>query len=132
MGTVDVIVPNIPEAEAMVLMMNRQFPAFCLHYLTGRGMDPGFVKELIKESCCPTLVSEIKNCTWDPTKLSIVTAMQAAEEARLQELENAAWYKDEFKKGMVDGIKKLKTYADAEALYTLDGDRSVKNTTCPQ
>jgi hypothetical protein len=47
MGTVDVIVPNIPEAEAMVLMMNRYFPAFCLHYLTGRGMDPVFVRSLI-------------------------------------------------------------------------------------
>ena len=51
--------------------------------------------------------SEIKNCTWDATKLSIVAAAQAAEEARLQELENAAWYKDEFKNSMVEGIKSM-------------------------
>lgn len=47
MGTVDVIVPNIPEAEAMLLMMNQHFPAFCLHYLTEKGMDKKFVMELL-------------------------------------------------------------------------------------
>ena len=39
MGSVDVVIPNIPEAEAMLLMMNRHFPAFCVHYLTEKGMD---------------------------------------------------------------------------------------------
>ena len=40
-------------------------------------------------------------------------------------MENAAWYKDEFRTTMIGGVKKVKTYADAEALYTLDGARSV-------
>ena len=124
MGSVDVIVPNIPEAEAMILMMNRHFPAFCWHYLTDNGMEVDFVNKLLHESCCPTLVSEIKKCTWDPKLCSISTAAQVAEEARLREMENAAWYKDEFR-SMVAGVKKVKSYADAEALYTLDGARSI-------
>jgi hypothetical protein len=126
MGMVDVIVPSIPEAESMILMMNRNFPAFCYHYLTGEGLDEKFVKALLKETCCPTLVNQIKECTWDAEKKSIITTTQAAEEARLQELENTAWYKDEYGKTLVDNVKKLKTYADAEALYTLNGECSVK------
>ena len=107
MGIVEVIVPNIPEAEALILMMNRQFPAFCYHYLLGKGMDETFVRHLLKESCCPTLVSQIENCTWDEENKSIITAAQAEEDARLQELENAAWYKDEFGKQMVTNMKHL-------------------------
>ncbi len=126
MGMVDVIVPNILEAELMILMMNRNFPAFCCHYLTGEGLDEKFVKALLKEACCPILVNQIKECTWDVEKKLIITATQAAEEARLQELENAAWYKDELGKTLVSNVKKLKSYADAEALYTLNSKRSIK------
>ena len=68
MGTVDVIVPNIPKAEVMILMINQQFPAFCLNYLIEKGMDKKFVRALIKEACCPTLVGEINECTWDLEK----------------------------------------------------------------
>ena len=126
LGAVDVIVPNTPEAESMVLMMNRHFPAFCYHYLKDVGLDETFVRALLKEACCPTLLSSIKACTWDAPSKSIVTAAQALEEASMKELENAAWYKDEFGKSLVENVKKLKTYADAEALYALDGELSVK------
>jgi hypothetical protein len=71
MGSVDVIVPNIPETETMLLMMNRHFPAFCVHYLTEKGMDKKLVMALLKEACCPTLVSSIKECKWDSVTWSI-------------------------------------------------------------
>jgi hypothetical protein len=44
----------------------------------------------------------------------------------MQEMEKAAWYRDEFGKNMMEKVKKMKTYADAEALYALDGERLVK------
>ena len=44
-GSVDVIVSNILEAEAMILMMNRHFPAFCWHYLTDNRMEVGFCQQ---------------------------------------------------------------------------------------
>jgi hypothetical protein len=120
------ITPKTPTLTADKKLMNRNFPAFCYHYLTGEGLDKKFAKALLKEACCPTLVNQIKECTYDAEKKSIITATQAAEEARLQELENAAWYKDKFGKTLVDNVKKLNTYADAKALYTLDGKCSVK------
>ena len=89
-------------------------------------MDKTFVMTLLREACCPTLVGSIKECTWDSKTKTITTAAQAAEEARLQEMEKAPWYRDEFGKNMIDKIKKVKSYADAEALYALDGERSVK------
>ena len=88
-------------------------------------MDVEFVKKLIQETCCPTLVSEIKECKWDSEKMAISTASQVAEDARLHEMENAAWYKDKFRSSMVNSMRKVKTNADTEALYTLDGARSV-------
>ena len=127
MGLVELVVPNTPEAEAMVLMMNRNVAAFCFHYLLHTGLDETFVKNLLRASCCPTLYGQINNCTWDATTLSIVTPQQVAEEKRLAELEKAAWYKDEFGKHMVDKMKKIKkTYSDPEAMYDLDGERSVR------
>ena len=57
----DIIVPNMLEAEAMLLMMNCHFPASCFHYLTGEGVDSNFVKELLCEACCPMLVGH----TWE-------------------------------------------------------------------
>ncbi len=44
----------------------------------------------------------------------------------MQEMEKVAWYRDEFGKNMMEKVKKMKTYGDAEALYALDGERSVK------
>ena len=44
----------------------------------------------------------------------------------MQEMEKAAWYRDEFGKNMMEKVKKMKTYVDAEVLYALDGERSVK------
>lgn len=128
MGTVEVIVPNTAEAESMVLMMNRQFPAFCLHYLMStQEMDEAFIRSLLKEACCPTLFANINLCTWDDEANTITTPEQAAEEQRLAAIEKAPWYKDEFGKHMVDKMKQIKrNYTDPEALYDLDGERSVK------
>jgi hypothetical protein len=126
MGIVEIVVPNTAEAEAMVMMMNRQFPAFCHNYFIKNGMTEAFVKTLLKEACCPTLVASISACVWDSETNTISTPEQLAEDARMAEIEKAAWYKDEFGKHMVAGMKKLKTYTDPEALYNLDGERSVR------
>jgi hypothetical protein len=92
----------------------------------GKGGGETFVRNLLREACCPTLMGTIKDCSWDKEKQSITTAAQAEEEARLKELENAAWYKDEFGPSLMTKVKKLKSYSDAEALYALDGERLVK------
>jgi hypothetical protein len=127
LGVVEVIIPNTAEAESMVMMMNRHFPAFCYHYLTTRiGMGDVFVKALLKEACCPTLFATINQCKWDADTSTISTQEQEEEEKRMAEFEKAAWYRDEFGKHMVSNLKKVKKYTDPEALYDLDGERSVK------
>jgi hypothetical protein len=127
MGLVEVIIPNTAEAESMILMMNRHFPAFCYHYLTTHaGMGDVFVKALLKDACCPTLFATINQCQWDAATNSITTEEQVEEERRMAEFEKAAWYRDEFGKHMVTNLKKVKKYTDPEALYDLDGERSVK------
>jgi hypothetical protein len=126
MGIVEIVVPNTAEAEAMVLMMNRHFPAFCYHYFIKNGMTEAFVKTLLKEACCPTLIASINACVWDSQTNTISTPEQLEEDARMAEIEKAAWYKDAFGKHMVAGMKQLKTYTDPEALYNLDGERSVR------
>ena len=127
MGIVEVIIPNTAEAESMILMMNHHFPAFCFHYLTTKaGMGEVFVKTLLKEACCPTLFVSINQCQWDATTNTITTEEQAEDEKRMAEFEQAAWYRDEFGKHMISNLKKVKKYTDPEALYDLDGERSVK------
>ncbi len=126
MGIVEIVVPNTAEAEAMVMMMNRHFPAFCYNYFTKNGMTEKFVKALLKEACCPTLIASINTCVWDSETNTISTPEQLADDARMAEIEKAAWYKDEFGKQMVNGMKKLKKYTDPESLYNLDGERSVR------
>ena len=71
------------------------------------GMDKKFVMELLRESCCPTIVGSIKECKWDNATKIITTAAQAEEDARLQEKEKAVWYRDEFGNNMIDKILDL-------------------------
>ncbi len=126
MGAVEVIVPNTAEAETMVLMMNRHLPAYLFHILQEVEMDVPFIKALLKESCCPTLVEGINRCQWDKKERVLTTPEQLEDEKWLAAIEKAAWYRDEFGKHMVDGMKKVKQYTDPEALYNLDSEHSVK------
>ena len=89
-------------------------------------MDVPFIKALLKESCCPTLVEGINRCQWDKKERVLTTPEQLEDEKWLAAIEKAAWYRDEFGKHMVDGMKKVKQYTDPEALYNLDSERSVK------
>jgi hypothetical protein len=57
MGQVQAVIPNTPEAEQMVLMMNENFPAYIGNALRDQGLPDDFLLELLKRSCCPTLVS---------------------------------------------------------------------------
>ena len=39
MGSVDIVIPDTPEAETMVAMMNKQLPAYLTFYIENLGMD---------------------------------------------------------------------------------------------
>jgi hypothetical protein len=76
-GPVHIVIPNTPEAKRMVLVMNKNFPAYIGNVLKDQGLLEGFLFELIKQSCCPIMVSEINQCTWDPDTGSLTTKQDA-------------------------------------------------------
>ena len=61
-GSVDIVIPNTPEAEIMVAMMNKQLPAYLTFYLNNLGMDKDFIRKLLTRACCPELMHEIYSC----------------------------------------------------------------------
>ena len=124
MGRVQAVIPNTPEAEQMILMMNKNFPAYVGHVLRDQGLPDEFLMELFNRSCCPTMISEMGLCTWDPDTGTLTTPQESMESQNLAELEKAAWYKDAF-----EGIGSTKMTAPrppSESLFNLDKDRSIK------
>ena len=73
MRSVDIVIPNIPEAETMVAMMNKQLPAYLTFYLDDLGMDKDFISKLLTRSCCPSLMHEIYSCQWDKETKMLTT-----------------------------------------------------------
>ena len=56
MGSIDILIPNTPEAETMVAMMNKQLPAYLTFYLDDLGMDKDFIRKLLTRAYCPALM----------------------------------------------------------------------------
>jgi hypothetical protein len=96
MGRVQAVIPNTPEAEQMVLMMNKNFPAYMGHVLHDQGLPKTFLMEIFRRSCCPTMMSEMALCTWDPDSGVLTTSRESAKNHNLAELEKVAWHKDAF------------------------------------
>ena len=65
MGRVQAVILNTPEAEQMILMMNKTFPAYLGNVLQDQGMPDDFLLELLMHSCDPTLITKMNTCTWD-------------------------------------------------------------------
>jgi len=63
MGPVQAVIPNTPEAERMILMMNKNVPAYVGNVLKDQGMPEPFLMELVKKSCCSTQISDMASCT---------------------------------------------------------------------
>ena len=127
MADVEAVIPDIPAAETMALMMDKNIVAYLTHCLGDSGTDKEFVKGLLKESCDPSLFHWAAQCTWDKDK-RILTTPGEKKKKEEKAMEDAAWYKDKFGEFM-DSPKKKKgkqIYTDPENLYDLDGTHSVK------
>jgi hypothetical protein len=74
MGRVQAVIPNTPEAKQMILMMNKNFPAYMGHVLHDQGLPKTFLMELFRCSCCPTMMSEMSSCTCDPNSGILTTS----------------------------------------------------------
>ena len=135
MAHVEVIHPNCPDGEQMMLQMDKNVVAYLTHYLVEEGkMAPEFVGELMRGACDPSLFSMAKECEWDSKTWSIITTAEKAREGE-PDMKKAAWYKTDFQDLLTDskGKKKKgkKEYADPENIYKLDDKKSV-NTIHPK
>ncbi len=119
-----IIIPNTPEAERMVGMMNKNLPAFLWHMLIEQGLPEDFISGLLNKLCEATMHAKATKCKWDPTSRTLTTEdiMNRKEETRV--FEGALWFKNEFRL-LAKGSKQNK-YATSEALFNLDSGGSVK------
>ena len=126
-SSVDVVIPNTPEAETLLLMMKKNIGAFLHFHLKELGLDGSFITDLLRASVDPSLLHEIPKCSWEEKGRILTTPTDEKEEKR-RSMENAAWYKDDFAaltvgKGKKKGRKQ--DYANPEVMYDLDGAQSV-------
>ncbi len=119
-----IIIPNTPEAERMVGMMNKNLPAFLWHMLTEQGLPDQFIKDLLNQSCKASMLAEVTKCTWEAGSRTLTTEDEMNREEETKTFEGASWFKDEF--GLLAKGAKQKKYAAPEALFNLDGGGSVK------
>jgi hypothetical protein len=120
-----VVIPNTPEAERMLLMMNKNLPAFLWHMLLKQGPPKEFIKDLLPRTCEASMLAEMQKCQWDEETCTLTTADKAKREKEVKEFESASWFKGEF--GLLaKAAGKEKNYTAPEALYNLAGAGSVK------
>ena len=108
MGSVDIVIPNTPEAESMVVMMNKKIPAYLTFYPDNLGMDKDFIMKLLTRACCPAPMHEINSCQWDKYTKVLTTPGEKEERENSADIESATWYRDEVGEHMVDNKKKRK------------------------
>ena len=73
MGSVNIVIPNTPEAETMVEMINKKLPAYLKFYIEDQGLDKGFIRKLLTRACCPALLHKISSCEWDKATKVLTT-----------------------------------------------------------
>ncbi len=115
-----IIIPNTPEAERLVSMMNKNLPAFLSNMLKEQGLPDKFIDDILKNSCEATMLAKMHKCAWDPATKTLTTEREVSQAAK-----TAAWFKDEF--GLLaKNPRNQKRYMAPEALFNLDKTGSRK------
>jgi hypothetical protein len=105
------VVPNTPEAERLVGMMNKNLPAL--------GLPDEFINELLQKSCKATMLADMHRCKWDAATRTLTTEDELDQVEKIKAFEGAVYFKDEF--GLLgQKARNQKRYAAPEALFNLD------------
>ena len=123
MGSVDIVVPNTPEAETKVAMMNKQLPAYLTFYLEDQGLDKEFIRKLLTRSWCTALIHKISYFEWNKSTKVLTTSGEIEEQENSADIDSSDCYRYEVGNHMVDNKKRDKIlYAATDDLYDLNGD----------
>ena len=110
----------------MILMMNKNFPAYMSFVLEDQGLPKEFVAELIHKSCCQTKAKEIHLCSWDSDTRTLLTPKDKSNTSPERLMVQASWFKDTFADLNLTKRGKGKLPAPPpECLYNLARDNSV-------
>ncbi len=91
-----IIIPNTPEAECLVGMMNKNLPAFLSNMLKEQGLPDKLIDDILKNLCEATMLAKMHECAWDPATKILTTEEEVSQAAKTKAFEGAAWFKDEF------------------------------------
>jgi hypothetical protein len=123
MSPVQVVIPQTPEAEKMILMMNKNFPAFLSFVLRDLHFPEQAIQEYVRRCCCQVKAAEIPDCSWN-SETATLTTPQDLRRSSTDDFSSASWYKDAFADlGISRG--KSKPTPPPENLFKLDEERSV-------
>jgi hypothetical protein len=128
MAPVQAVIPNTHEAECIIVMMNKNFPAYVGNVLRDQGLPEDFLMVLFRGTCCQTMISDIQSTSWDSETGTLTTAKELAQGKTIADLEKAAWFKDAFSDlDLNQSSKETKQPAPPlEALFDLDDERLIK------
>lgn len=115
-----IVIPNTPEAEKMIGMMNKNLPAYLFHTMMDYGLPEEFITDLLENSCEATLLAERHHCKWDSATRTLTTVDDATDAAKAKAFEGAAWFKDEFGLLGRNSAKNAARFVAPEALFNLD------------
>jgi hypothetical protein len=87
-----IIIPNMPEAEQLVGMMNNNLTAFLFHTLQDQGLPNDFIDSLLKNSCEATMLADMSRCTWDSVNWVLTTKDELTKAEKTKAFKGAAWF----------------------------------------
>ncbi len=120
-----IIIPNTPEAERLIGMMNKILPAFLLNVLKKQGLPEKFIDDLLKNSCEAAMLAKMHQCKWDPVNRVLTMEEEISQVEKIKAFGGAAWFKDKF--GLLaQNSRNQKRYTAPEALFNLDESGSRK------
>jgi hypothetical protein len=113
------VVPNTPEAEHLIGMMNKNLPAFLFHTLKEQGLPDKFINKLLQKLCEATMLANMHRCKGDAANRVLTTEDELAQAEKNKAFEGAAWFRDEF--GLLgQTARNQKRYAAPKSLFNLD------------
>lgn len=124
---VSVITPNAPEAENLIVYMNKNFAVILKSILTAQGVNDEAINNLLRTRVRPSHVAQMNNYTYDEKTRTLTSLKDDTQEKALEDFASAPWFNPKFNINLVlnDKKKSNEDRPPPKLLFDLDGDRSL-------